>query len=694
MAEVKGHLREDKATYGEKVVLKHLADHLPKEFTVYVEFPISDSRIQRYPDFAVLANYGVVVLEVKDWVNVESFDRFTARIRTRKNEVREEKNPVSIARDYCTSLTAEFQRMKTLLNDRQALKVAWGYAVVFPNLHGSTLSRLKKLWGEDFVLGLADLSPDLILKRLKSTIATHHIRTLTRSELDCIRGVLNPTIVVHPSGRLPVILDQSQETLVSEPVRPPSEISTADEAHPVSRQEVLLPREEPLAGTATQTSEPEPPFKRTPPTLEELASQTAVRLVRGVAGSGKTLVLTQRARYLAARYPEWRILVLTFNDKLKDSLADSLFRCSNIRVCTFYGLCRQLMSDRIPWKNPITSEGWLKHHRDRFPLVDELGVEFLQEEFKWLMDTLTLDRAAYLSSERKGRGLQRRLGKQLRSRVFDIFEAYRACLQKEKLLDWVDIPRLVLDGVLQGQLPVEPYHAILIDEAQDFAPAWFRLINHNLVSGGALFLADDPAQSIYRYFSWREKGIEVVGRTRHLRVPYRNTYEIYQAAFELIRSDEALRHQFEEEGQIVLPDLDPDSMQHGKKPILRRFSTFAAEAGFILEQVRSLSLLGIRGGQIAVLNRHRKGKAELQKALKGLDINIDTYHQYKGLEFEAVFLTGIQDAFPPGADPQKLSEERRLVYMAMTRARRELVLTGCGPIPQPLRCILPHVDQV
>jgi hypothetical protein len=44
-----------------------------------------------------------------------------------------------------------------------------------------------------------------------------------------------------------------------------------------------------------------------------------------------------------------------------------------------------------------------------------------------------------------------------------------------------------------------------------------------------LFLADDPMQSIYRYYSWREKGVPVAGRTRWLRIPYRNTREIYQA---------------------------------------------------------------------------------------------------------------------------------------------------------------------
>ena len=69
MAEVIGFLRED-ATYGEKATLKLLGKNLPKDFTVYVESPIHKKRDIRYPDFVVVTNYGVIVLEVKDWVTI------------------------------------------------------------------------------------------------------------------------------------------------------------------------------------------------------------------------------------------------------------------------------------------------------------------------------------------------------------------------------------------------------------------------------------------------------------------------------------------------------------------------------------------------------------------------------------------------------------------------------------------------
>ena len=85
MAEVIGFLRED-ATHGEKQTLRLLSRTLPKDFTVYVESPIHKKRDIRYPDFVVVTNYGVIVLEVKDWVTVVKADPGGATIRDRKGK--------------------------------------------------------------------------------------------------------------------------------------------------------------------------------------------------------------------------------------------------------------------------------------------------------------------------------------------------------------------------------------------------------------------------------------------------------------------------------------------------------------------------------------------------------------------------------------------------------------------------------
>ena len=108
-AQVFGELRPDTATHGEKKVLSRLQANLPKEYSVYVECPLHDDRMERYPDFIVLTNYGVIVLEVKDWVHIEYADKHTAEVRTRKNQFRKERNPVITAREYAIQLSQMLQ---------------------------------------------------------------------------------------------------------------------------------------------------------------------------------------------------------------------------------------------------------------------------------------------------------------------------------------------------------------------------------------------------------------------------------------------------------------------------------------------------------------------------------------------------------------------------------------------------------
>ncbi|MBF0530518.1 MAG: ATP-binding domain-containing protein, partial [Deltaproteobacteria bacterium] len=68
----------------------------------------------------------------------------------------------------------------------------------------------------------------------------------------------------------------------------------------------------------------------------------------------------------------------------------------------------------------------------------------------------------------------------------------------------------------------------------------------------------------------------------------------------------------------------------------------------------------------------------------GLDFTADrisllSMHAAKGLEFPAVFIIGLEEDIipyhPPGKDPADKEEERRLFFVAVTRAKRHLFLT-------------------
>jgi DNA helicase II / ATP-dependent DNA helicase PcrA len=91
------------------------------------------------------------------------------------------------------------------------------------------------------------------------------------------------------------------------------------------------------------------------------------------------------------------------------------------------------------------------------------------------------------------------------------------------------------------------------------------------------------------------------------------------------------------------------------------------------------------GGEVGLTPLdHFLQRASLVAAVDQLDANSDavammTIHNAKGLEFPVVFVTGLEDGLFPLAraydDPKQLEEERRLLYVGITRAEQALYLT-------------------
>ena len=77
---------------------------------------------------------------------------------------------------------------------------------------------------------------------------------------------------------------------------------------------------------------------------------------------------------------------------------------------------------------------------------------------------------------------------------------------------------------------------------------------------------------------------------------------------------------------------------------------------------------------------HASLEAGENQAAEGTDaVQLMTVHSAKGLEFDAVFITGLEEGLFPhenaASEPDGLEEERRLMYVAITRARKRLYLS-------------------
>ena len=277
---------------------------------------------------------------------------------------------------------------------------------------------------------------------------------------------------------------------------------------------------------------------------------------------------------------------------------------------------------------------------------------------------------------------------------------------------------MMLDGISQGRIPSQLYHAILVDEAQDFAPSWFAVVQHMLKPvTNMLFVAADVAQKIYRRpLSWRALGIDVTGgRSRMLNRSYRNTYEILRVAYELVGNDEALREELRGEGDdVIKPELDSRRMRRGPLPVILQFTDYAREMQHIAQEIKALRSSGYEWDEVAVIHRDLKFLRDLASSfqahgipaqvVKGIDINLAspdvkllTLHSSKGLEFSVVFVAGVDRLQPrPGLTGEELTlaiaEERRLLYVGMTRARERLYITHAGPMPVWVAAALAIMD--
>ncbi|MFO1269435.1 MAG: 3'-5' exonuclease, partial [Rubrivivax sp.] len=254
-----------------------------------------------------------------------------------------------------------------------------------------------------------------------------------------------------------------------------------------------------------------------------------------------------------------------------------------------------------------------------------------------------------------------------------------------------------------GFVPGGQYTALLVDEAHDFEEAWLRMAVRLVdpASNSLLVLYDD-AQSIYqkarRKFSFASVGIEARGRTSILRMNYRNTAEVLALAMQCAQGvlEGVGGANATPRDDAEIPLVQPASAgRRGPLPLLVQARDARDEAALVAERIERAHAEGRLLSDIAVLCRARHLMGPIQAALarrrvavqsmnagdfrrfdwRQPSVKLLTMHSAKGLEFPLVFVAGLQ-AMPMRGQPPE--DEARLLYVAMTRATHELVLSAHG----------------
>jgi superfamily I DNA/RNA helicase len=318
------------------------------------------------------------------------------------------------------------------------------------------------------------------------------------------------------------------------------------------------------------------------------------------------------------------------------------------------------------------------------------------------------------------RALSQRIDGQLRQRGVDervVVRTFHSWCQELVKAYQLDVPqgltgttyfealaRTVCRSLETGLVPAGQYTALLIDEAHDFEDAWLQMAARMVTPATqSLLVLYDDAQSIYqkkrRKFNFASVGIQAQGRTSILKLNYRNTAEVLALAMHCARSLLADRTETDEAMPSVLPAT---AGRRGPVPVLLLAAQPREEAELIAERIQQAVAAGRALDEIAVLFRiksHMDGVAQALRrsglAVQSMNdagfrafdwsrpsIKLLTLHSVKGLEFPLVVIAAL-DAMP--YKNESMEDAVRLLYVGMTRATHELVLTAAATSPMVQR---------
>jgi superfamily I DNA/RNA helicase len=422
-------------------------------------------------------------------------------------------------------------------------------------------------------------------------------------------------------------------------------------------------------------------------------------VVLGTAGSGKTTMAVHRARYLAgAPGIGGPTLLLTFNKALVTYLKSIGAHAPHLTVESYHkfalGYLSSVTGQSIlvcKTKESLVEKALTEVRATTQRAVAARPLKFFLDEMHWMAGHGVTAEATYLSGVRRiGRSTP--LAPADRTVVYQVYRRYVELRARAGLnLDWDDAASLVLEGLRIDSRP-RRYRHIVIDEGQDFTPEMIRSLAAAIPSNGSLTFFGDYAQQIYgSRMSWRSLGLSVTSK-----IDFEQNYRNSRQVADLAQALSEMPH-FRDEVDLVAPRTPTAD---GPLPTL---VTVASKA----EQLRQAAAYanGLAADRrVAVLMRTRAQETELKKYLdprhrhyrihrdlpswpKGPGVFFGTYSAAKGLEFDSVILPLCDaDELPRPTEvaahglEEALAREARQLYVAITRARSELIILRTGPL--------------
>lgn len=447
--------------------------------------------------------------------------------------------------------------------------------------------------------------------------------------------------------------------------------------------------------------------------------------VSGSAGTGKTIAALHRLKHLCEE-PNTKILFTTYTTALMKNLTSIVekmripaqrYELNNIdkvlkQVAEAYHVL-PIGYDILDYGSESDDKAKALWSEVLDSEISEFNEDFLHSEY---IDVIVYnnnkDLKSYLVQPRVGR--TKALSRKQRVEIWKLKEKYESLKQQRQKVDRMELFNMTANYLIEHD--IHPYTNVIADEFQDFSNPELRFLRALVKEGkNDLFLTGDPYQRIYsgRKINFTTAGINVHGkRSQKLKVNYRTTEEIKRMAVSVIKDqkyDDLDGGEENNKGYI--------SLVHGERPSYRIFSSSTEEVSQVMKYLKLCETEGIPANEICIASKtrflykdvqdelHRQGIKynEIKNGDKKGDISgvsFSTCYSLKGLEFRVIILVGITERSMPSvvssnypftnmdAAEQKeyLANIRSLLYVAITRARQAVFITGFGEKTGLLEC--------
>ncbi|QIA66195.1 DNA helicase IV [Vibrio astriarenae] len=447
-------------------------------------------------------------------------------------------------------------------------------------------------------------------------------------------------------------------------------------------------------------------------------------LVLAGAGSGKTSVLTARVAYLLQSHlaNAEDILLLAFGrdavDEMSSRLADKVGLAADaVTVNTFHQLGMRILREvdgEMPKLSPLATDDklrqawcidWLKKHwmtpanfkrwqkhLSNWPIAylagdDELGSNVENPKLIAWLDTQLSQLGAMAKNKKDIQELlvshpeYSRLNSEL-ALVWPCYQAWKQTLKETGEIDFNVMISRATQYVSRGRFKSQWRH-IMVDEYQDISPQRLALIealcHSKHVDAVRLFAVGDDWQSIYQ-FTGSDVNLTTGFAERfthstihHLDTTYRFNQKIGEVANRFIQAN---------------PIQLKKTLNSAKET--KQASVFVAPQSRIEHALDELNRHTNKKKSVLILGRNHYHQPEhlstWQKSFAHLDIRYMTCHASKGKEADYVFVVNVDEGQLPAKvktlhldsavvqsdDDFAHAEERRLFYVALTRAKEKV----------------------